>query len=333
MVKKILITSYYDLRESLLLAAQALMKYDMHVVGYPLMQREKEMGSAYLQDLHENIKKNNIDVILWWHFSLPTKDVEYIVTNNPDVKNIYFNWDEPYNWIINDNINKAKYLDCAFITCEGTTKNYTDHGSKQAVCLYPGFDPNVHHPHIDDPDALSDYECDISICCTNLYDNLEKYPDQYIERKKLIDTIYSNQDKYGYKFSIYGSEKFRDLYPKSYRGFIKYNDTGKLFAASKINICTHVLCNKYGYLNERNILIMASGGLLFVDPVDGIDKILGHKKNCFIFDRNIFMEQIIDILKNYGDYYLVRYNALEKSKEYTWDKWAQTINNEFIKNL
>lgn len=45
-------------------------------------------------------------------------------------------------------------------------------------------DENIHFPEID-----KKYECDISIVCTNLYDNTQHYPSAIINRKILLDDL------------------------------------------------------------------------------------------------------------------------------------------------
>jgi hypothetical protein len=255
------------------------------------------------------------------------KIVNCIDTN---IINIYFNWDEPFNWDSCELYNKAKLLDAVFICCEETLPKYIEHGTKESYYCLPGYDKNIHTPLFFDDSNEENYKCDISICCTNLYEDPILHKDQYVQRKELIDTIYNNQNKYGYTFFIYGGESLKNLYPQSYKGFVSYNNTNYVFNYSKINICTHVQCNKNMYLNERCILIAGSGGLLFIDPVKGIDNIFQNNINCVHIDKDNYINQIVNILNNYDKYYTIRHNIHKTSKDFTWDKWAEIINKYLI---
>lgn len=173
-----------------------------------------------------------------------------------------------------------------------------------------------------------EFQYDISFICTNLYENETIYPDQIVNRKYLVETIYENQTKYNYKLGIYGPSKFNDTFPDSYSCFIKYHNTNDAFNLSKINMCTHVIGNKKGYLNERIFLIMASGGLLFVDPIESDVLINGY--NCVFIDQNRVIKQIKSILLNYDRYTQIKINAYLTAQKYCWDNWGLTINEKLI---
>jgi len=326
---KLLITSYYGLRESLLSAANSLRKNGINVIDFPLL---KTYRSSEIIDkkgeLDIFIKREKPDIILWWYINIPSEDIKYIVENNAHIRNFYFNWDDPHNWNPSKIYEKCKYMDCSFICCEQSIQKYSEFGSKKTLHLLPGYDPKIHNilPY-NNVDAIK-YECDISFCCTNLYIDTNIYPNQYINRKELIDNIYSNQSKYGFTFFIYGPEFLKTLYPKSYKGYVKYEDTNKVFNYSKINLCIHVQSNARKYLNERTILILGSGGLLYVDNVDGIEDILKPNADCVIINKTNYLEQIRNILDNYDTYRDVRHNGNIKSNEFTWDKWASYVANQ-----
>ena len=330
---KLLITSYYGLRESLQSATNSLIKYGIIVVDFGLLKLYK---STEISDENKKLEFNNFikkeqpDIILWWYINIPVEHMKYIVEDedNSHIKHFYFNWDDPHNWSTNKLYERCKYFDHSFVCCEQSLPKYLEFGSKKASYLLPGYDPQIHKIIVfDDEKDVKKYSCDISFCCTNLYTDNNTFPNQYINRKELINNIYANQDKYGFTFHIYGPESLKELYPKSYKGYIRYDETNKLFNYSKINICTHVQCCAYKYLNERALLILGSGGLLYVDKVDGIETILEPSVDCVIIDKDNYLEQIRTILNNYDDYYMVRYNGHAKSIEYTWDKWANKIND------
>lgn len=314
---KILITSYYELKDSLLAAAKALEKLGNIVINYPLYQYAYDKHDKidnYINHMEEFVLMNNPDVILWWFFNIPESFMERIY--NTKIINILFNWDEPYNWTCNNIKDKAKFFDIVFVCSEEKLDEYIKYGTKFAYLLYPGYEPDLFFP------CDNFYNCDISICCTNLY---EDYPNQYINRKKLIDDIYTNQDKYNYIFHIYGPQKFELLYPKSYKGYAKYDDANMIYNCSRINLCTHVQQNAKKYLNERVINILGSGGLLLVDKTTEIESVLSD--GCIYLQKDNYIEQIVSILENYKKYDIVKSKGYELSKQFTWDKWANFINN------
>jgi hypothetical protein len=324
---KLCVVSYYGPIETIKLAEDELSKY-FDIYDYPLFKYIKEQIN-YTDQFIKYIVDNNIKYVLWWFMNIDTP--EFIkIKKQTNVEYIYFNWDEPFNWPHCDIPNKMPYLDYAFVTCKETLQTYIDNGCKHAYCLYPGYSPNVNYM-IDtlNIDLYNKYSCDISFCCTNLYENKKLFPDQYINRKELIDDIYKNQFIYNYTFYIYGPDYLKELYPESYKGFTKYEQLNYIFNYSKINLCTHVLNNKYGYLNERVILIGGSGGLILVDHVKGIEDEFNNNEQIIILEKNKYIEQISKILDNYDEYINIRKNLNKVCIEkYTYDKWAEFINNK-----
>jgi len=327
---KFCIVSYYGSIESIEQAENAIKKIDdnIELYNFPLfkyMFDEKEKIDNYLELLIDYIKDNNIKIVLWWFIGLSVD--EFIkVKNATNVKYIFYNWDEPYNWGISQIQDKMPYFDAALVSCKETLPIYLENNCQYAECLYPGFDPSVHFPMPEFDFEHINYVCDISICCTNLYEDMNKYPDQYIQRKKLIDDIYKNQSEYNYTFHIYGPEYLSTLYPYSYKGFASYYDLNKVFNNSRINLCTHVLNHKEGYLNERVFLIGGAGGLLLVDNVKGIEDTFGVNEEIIILDQHYYIDQIVDILSNY-DKYVPYKDALYRKclKNYTYQHWARQV--------
>lgn len=332
---KLCTISYYGPIETIGLAEKSLSDCNIEVYDFPLFKYMHDVFDKvdnYIDKLVSFVKDNGIEFILWWFINIPTD--EFIeIKKQTNVKYLFFNWDEPYNWPQCDIINKMPYFDMVFVTCKETLSTYLNNGCKYAYCLYPGFSQERNFIIKEmNSELYAKYSCDISICCTNLYENNELYPNQYINRKKLISDIYNNQTEYGYSFYIYGPESLKELYPLSYRGFAKYDELNYIFNYSKINLCTHVLNNKKGYLNERVILIGGSGGLLLVDSVDGINEIFKLNDEIIILDKHYYIQQIKSILNDYDKYIDVR-KAFNDTciKKYTYNNWANFIYNKIIK--
>lgn len=329
---RICMTSYYGLREALDNAAKSLRDLGNYVIDYPLYKKMYDINDKipnYIEDFIKYIKDNNIEYVLWWFINIDTNDMAFI-KNNTNVKFIFFNWDEPFNWELCDLQNKAKYFDSVFVTCESTLSKWMKYGSKNAYYLLPGFSEYVHYPPYDiTEDEYNKYKCDISFCCTNLYDDDNIYSDQIVNRKYLVDKLYQAHIDGKFIFYLYGPEKFNELYPKSYRGFMNYDQSNLVFYCSKINLCTHVIGNANQYLNERVILIGGSGGLLLVDKVAGIENIFDNDNEIIVYDKNDdIVDKIIDILNNYKSYAMRRDTMLSKCfDKYSYSSWAKFIND------
>jgi hypothetical protein len=171
------------------------------------------------------------------------------------------------------------------------------------------------------------YECDISFICDNLY---KGHMNQYIPRKNLINNIIIACQKNGWKFNLYGIKKLSKYYPQHYRGDISYIDMPKLFQLSKINIYTHICYNKKIIIGNLVMSILASGGLLLIDNVNGFDKVnLMDKRTVFIMDKNNYIKQIDDILKMYKSkdplINSIKQSAIRLASQYSWDKLIKNV--------
>lgn len=331
--KNLIIVTYFGIYEQFKSVKQSLenLGYTVHNFSYIAMYNEGG-DKRVVDELKSMLTQINPEYILWWVFNISANSLLEIRNANPLTKHLYYNWDEPYNWKLVDAESKARYLSTAFITCEETTKKYIGAGALHAYCLYPGYTPSIHKPLWLDLNSESnnEYDCDVSFICTNLYEDPNIYPDQIVIRKKLIETIYIGQKIYNYSFAIYGPDKFKDVFPLSYRKSLTYDETNIVFNRSKINICTHVVGNKQGYLNERVFLIMASGGLLLIDPVPGVDNVLVNGVNCVMINQNRICSQIKSILENYPHYEKVKHKAYESVQNYTWDDWGYRLEEKLL---
>ena len=334
-MNNICIISYYGLRDALQCAASSLQDIGYVVSDFSLFKYMYDIHDKninYQQMLIQHITENNINVVLWWFINIDTDEFINIKTVT-GVKYVLFNWDEPFNWNHCDLVSKSKYFDAVYVTCQETLDNYVQNGAKNAYYLLPGFSPKIHNiMHTIDDDDRKKYACDISFCCTNLYQCDLNYPNQYINRKKLIDEIYQEACNNKFIFHIYGPDFLQELYPNSYRGYCSYDISKKVFNCSKINLCTHVLCDKTGYINERVILIGGCGGLLLMDNIKGIDKIFMINREVVILDKIDFISQIKLILDNYESYKQIKNNFYAKCiNNYTYNDWAKIIHNGLMK--
>ena len=319
-IEKIMLITYYGITECFIDIKKGLENLGYDVIDFPLLKHLNTSDVlSTIKFLVKNIKSVLPKYVLWWCINNIDETTFKKIKSLTDTEHIYYNWDDPYNW--KNNIeNIASYFDKAFL-CSNDLQKYKDKGTKTVSTLYTGYSKYVHYPI---PNVR--YEYDVSFVCSNLYEDDTLYPNQYINRKQLIDTIYDKQDVF--TFSLFGKEEFKTMYEKSYKKYLRYEETNEIFNKSKINLCTHVVGNVDGYLNERVFLIMASGGLLLVDPVKNDILIDGY--NCIYIDKNNIVRQIKNILKNYSTYETIKNNGIKTVEKYTWTDWANRLGEKLI---
>jgi len=333
---KLLLIGYYHLAEGFLGAMNALRnKYKYDIDFFPLSAYlniyNTEDTIAHLKQfilkkdcilLPEVISTNNQipNVILWWNFSLDRES--FLSVYNQDVphriSHIFYSWDDPFQTELMGPNDIFSRMDIVFTCCKKSIQYYMNQGCKTVYYAKPGFDPQVHHD-IEE----QNYDCDVSIVCTNLYDQ-PMHSGKAINRKHMLDLI---KNDHSIKFCIYGPNKLHKMYPDNYAGYVNFKDTHRVFNKSKINICTHVRKNTgYMYINERVCQILGSGGLLFIDNVAGLDKIIDRKTECVVIDETNILAQIHSILDNYAYYEVVKkYGRQHALATMTWDGWADIV--------
>lgn len=350
-MSKLLIVSYFNLRESLLCAANALQDTGYQISHYPLLEKKLLLPEIWPSDFAQIVSKENPHIILWWYIGVPYEQLAKAISSikksiepGSSPIHILYNWDDPYVWTQSSNEMslKASLFDMVFVSCEQTLEKYISHGTQQAFYLLPGFDLGLHYFTIRE-DVPKKYQSDVSICCTNLYNNDSIYPDQLNpNRFKILQEIYAHvehQQQPDIDFAIYGPEQLGTLFPKSYRGQVPYDETRLVFAGSKINICTHVVGNQKGYMSERVPLILGSGGLLWMDRVP--QSLLTEEHATFIDSEKRVVQQVKDLLKLEFKLQLdeKRTKGFQwASQHLTWRHWADKVHSKimsyrFTKNL
>lgn len=325
-MKTVLIVGYYELRDSLLAVSRCLQNLGYTVLSYPLFQKAQDPHSKivnYAEDLYLFLKTKTPDIILWWYIGVPSAVLHLIKTQFPTQCHVLYNWDDPYMWFNSESdlTTKAKIFNIVLASCAGSEQRYLDCGVQTFRCAFPGFDPFIHYPC--EKDVA--YQCDVSFCCTNLYESKERYPYQLINRKKLVDLLTSQSE---FTFHLYGPESFRDLYPNHYKGFVTYHESRKVFHNSRLCLCTHVVGNQEQYLCERVATILGSGGLLLVDPIQNLDKLLVNGADCIYLDLQDPISQIKSILDNYNTYAPIREQGRSRAfKLLQWQSWADIFDD------
>lgn len=315
-----LVGSLY-LADGYLGAANALRRRGAEVAFVPAQLYGSEHPKEHVSLLTRDIKQQDADFVLWWRSETLSHYELGMIKRNTNKRFVLYSWDDPHQWEQRHDMPfKCEYLDMCFSCCMDSVKQYTNNGSKGIYCP-AGFDPQVHKPEFD-----PNYECDISIVCTNLYDgNITRFP--HINRREFLSSVIASfPDK---DIRIYGPESFREAFPDNYHGWVNFNDSHLVFYNSKVNISTHIRPDGSMYINERVCQILGSKGLLLVDKVKDIHKVLVPDKHCLTMDINATgeaIEQMKTVLENNRNFDKIRDDGYHFAMEkLTWDNWAETV--------
>ena len=343
MNKNLLIIGYCHLADGFLYASRALENKGVTIFFFPYFSYIMDNNAEKDEILIKFIKENNIDICLWWNNSIKSKSINYIKSESLEKTHILFNWDpalyeyEKYNALCwKERIEEKKkiypLMDKVYTCFEKELKVFKEFNYNFPIYYNPpGFDQLISKYEYDE-----NYICDISIVCTNLYHYDAEFPPEStnISRYEIVNKCYENKDKI--KFHFYGPERFKDLYPDCYKGFITYDECNKVFSNSKINLSIHPMVyelneelSNFEYFSERVPQILGSGGLLMTNSY--FSNFLKKDEDYIYIDKNIdWFEKIINIIANSEKYDIIRNSGYRKALEnYQWSNWAETI----IKNL
>lgn len=337
-MKKILIISFYELKDYLLYIKEKFEEYNFSVINYPLFRYAYDSNDKidnYKDDMNEYIINNNPDIILWWFIDVPIDVFKYIKQNNKNKIFIMYNSDDPIN-LNKELFDKAKIFDIIITPCKESIYLYKLYSDVQTVIFGPmGFDPSLCKPinneNINEFDKKQ-YTCDISIITYNLYQDKHYYNSQTVYKMDLINNIIDLVEKNNYELKLFGTPLLKELYPKYYFGEIPYFKLNLLFNYSKINLISSPFCDKSLYINEYVMPILGSGGLVMHDSTKDIKKIL-NENNCILYNEINYLDHIKNTLSNYDNLIEVKNNGNLISMNYTWDKWVENIIKEIGKKL
>ena len=328
---KLLIVGWFYLIYPVISAKEIFEILGYDVLFFPLLHYNLKFNNVetLTNIILTYLKDNEIDVILWWNWECNENVLKNIKHATPSILHCLFNWDHPYclsNWDKTQNrkILQKNIWDIAFVTSNDKFEEYKQSGSKEVYYLRMFADGKIHYPICD-----KSYECDVSFVLTNLYEDKERYPEPYFDRKTMIENII----KAGIDIHLYGTENIQKAFPKQYKGPIHFTQNHRVFSNSKINICTHVVGRAHQYCNERVGTILASGGLLFVDQVDGLDTILTNNQDCIFIKPDSYVEQIREILANYDNYKHLKTNAvITAQKKFNLEYWGKFIHQKIAQH-
>jgi hypothetical protein len=336
-MKKILIVSFYELKDYLLYIKELFEQYNFTVISYPLFRYAYDSNDKldnYKEHMNDFIKENNPDIILWWFIDVPVEVFKYIKQNFKEKLFIMYNSDDPIN-LTKELFDKAKIFDIVITPCKETIHMYKLYSGCKVIMFGPmGYDPNLFKEITDTKDFQSEYDefnCDISMLFYNMFLDKSYYPTQVVYKKDLIDTVVTYCTKNGIKLKLYGTPAIKEFFPQYYCGEVPYYKLNFLFNFSKINIISSPYREKSLLINEYMFSILGSGGLLMLDKTKDIETYLTNNQNCIMYDGRDFLAKINTILNNYNNYGNVKKKGLEFAKSNTWDMWVENLVKEIGK--
>ena len=280
-----------------------LQEMDYNVVKLGTLKKSHEEWKMQLKRLV--IEHTPIFILIWNRH-----------TNIKAVRDVYsgriklFNWDDPWS-VMNDELSNVDCIDDVYSCCLDTKEYYLSKGAKTWTYLTPFYNPIIHYPDFD-----ARYRCDVSFVCTNLYTDL---PINKVDRSELMLALSREKD---IVFHVYGPDSISFLCPENYRGPILYTENRKIFTSSKVNISLHITKGR-GYINERCVTILASGGLLLMDTNEGVDELL---PDSFVTMRDTIPEIVAQIKELINtDTSCVTQNGLKSVQKLSVDNWVSTI--------
>lgn len=340
-MKTVLFVAYYELKDYMICIKESFEKYYFDVISYPLFQYAYDSNDKienYVDHMNDFIQEKEPDIILWWFIDVPIDIFKKIRRHNPKCLMIMYNADDPTN-MSKELFDKAKSFDIIVTPCKGSNYMYSMYSGVKEIIHGPmGFDPELFCPikNVEDLGVESlALQCDISMVVYNLCLDKDYYPNQVIHKKELIEIVIKYCTERNLIFKLYGIPTLKELFPLHYCGELPYYKYPMLYNFSKVNIVSSSDYTKHLYINEQVFSILGSGGLLMMDKVHGIEKILTDSKNCIIYNRKNFIDKLDNIFfpkkNNNFDIAEIKENARIISLNYTWEKWVEAIVREIGK--
>ena len=260
------------------------------------------------------VKKYDVTCVMFWCFAQITPEfVSYSRILNPNVTFVLYNWDDPYSLRENSHRQLFKELDCAF-TCSTEAQSVYASMGIDSTFLLPGC-PVVNELY------SQKYECDVCFIIGNLYENIEVFPDQVISRTTLLNILSEMKD---ITVHLYGPKELHERFPSVvYKGVARYGEIDQISKTSFINISTHV-CESSFYLNERDVLILGSGGFLLTDS--SINAAGLPRSTHEVLEKNDIPKQIRRLISQKHHVQQCRENGFAFAQsQLSYKSWARTI--------
>ena len=216
------------------------------------------------------------NLLYWWQPQSNMAPIEFmreIRAKFPKLKTVCHSLDDPFTLDDNPGCEVFGEFHVGITCCEGSKPWYEERGVKPMVG-YPPCDRDFNGLAAPKPAE----QCDLSFAATNVYPQ-ERYPKCLADRAAMVRAV-SDVGKlhlygtWGEKGLDWGSmHGLSEQYRPAFKGHRAYEDMPGVYAASRINLNSHVRPDGYRYLNERITQGMSSGGFMLCDRVSGIEEI------------------------------------------------------------
>ncbi len=236
------------------------------------MEKGVKLERAGLRsEIEEHLK--TADLLFWWcpKAGCDPAFVKALHRKHPSIPMVYYSFDDPGH--LEYYPKQPEAFRFAVTCCEGSLPWYEKQGIIATV-LYPPADEDLHGK----AEPTMKERCDISFAANSTYPR-EKCPHVLTDRATMVRTVSDlgtihlygpwTETPNGWGNATTGLSEMESCY----RGTKSYLKMPGIFAASRINLCSHFRPDGYRYLNERVITCMASGGFLLTDKVAGIEGI------------------------------------------------------------
>jgi hypothetical protein len=231
------------------------------------------------------------DVVLLWAWSTFSVDDMRDMREGlaQGVTLALYNWDDPHAWTVASNrmAERAALLDVALTCCRGSVARYNAAGASRAAYLVPTFRAEDFEVGGAGAGAgtgagtAAEGDTDVLFCCTNLYANAAAFPNALVRRYDLLEAVAAHCAARGYTLAVYGppGQLGVPFLAQHLRGPLPYERNAAAFAAAKVCLNHHVTIGD-GYLNERCVTTLASGGVMLVDRQEGLESVLAIGEEC-----------------------------------------------------
>jgi len=252
--------------------------------------------------------------------------VRKIRAASPTTKLVFHSFDDPYQHEVNP-LEQPRWFDFAITCCESSVDWYAQQRGVRAVCLWPPCDVDRHGR----AEWTKRVSCDFSFIATNTYPK-QHYPAVFVDRSELAREAVKIGDLhlYGYWDRRYGwgGEFGCPELQSRFKGWASYwYDQPLIYASTKVNLCSHVAPHGLRYFNERVFNVIASGGFLLTDHVNGIEK---------VFDVGLDLDtwRTLDEFRDKCRYWLTHDDQREYARKVGQAKVLERYNNaEFARKL
>lgn len=212
------------------------------------------------------------DIIIHWQ-SPHSGAEEFVRECRKLAPTVYWTVDDPHRLL--NGWTAWQHYDAVWTCCAESVAEYVAKG-KPAVLVYPTIDRAVDCPL---PGA-GPPRWDVGMACTNLYHGPD-YKGVMASRVEILRVV----SRLG-RVAVMGlSPRAVQLLPTGISAFarIPHEHQRFFFADCKINLNSHVEIAHRGYLNERCVEILATGGFMLCDAVAGIEDIFVDGKHLALY--------------------------------------------------